>query len=83
MATVNKPGVIIGGIDVPEWDSETTTNSRLVIIIDPVQIDDSGAANPITGIVSTYCDYLDLTDNTNKRYSITTNAEVVLTGGIS
>lgn len=83
MATVNKPGGIIAGIDVPEWNIvDATTNSRLTIVLDPVKIDTAGAGSPIVGTCSLYCDYFDLENGVNVRYPIM-EAENVTLHGIS
>lgn len=83
MAIVNKPGGIIAGIDVPEWNVEDQiTNSRLTIVMDPVKITDSGPDGPIVGTVSLYYDYFDLVDGVNVKHPII-EAENVTLHGIS
>ena len=81
MATVNKPGGIIAGIDVPEWNIEDiTTNSRLTIILDPIKIDSAGADNPIVGTCSLYWDFFDLENGVNVRHPIMETANIMLHG---
>ena len=81
MATVNKPGGIISGIDVPEWNVEDEiTNSRLTIVMDPIIITDGDADNPIVGTVSLYYDYFDLVNGVNVRYPIVEATNVTLNG---
>lgn len=81
MATVNKPGGIIAGIDVPEWNVEdTTTNSRLTIVMDPVTIQTASPDNPIDGTFSLYYDFFDLENGVNVRYPIMEAVNVTLHG---
>lgn len=81
MAVVNKPGGIIAGIDVPEWNVEDTkTNSRLIIVLDPVKIDNMGPDAPIVGTCSLYYDYFDLENGVNVRHPIIEAGNVTLHG---
>ena len=81
MATVNKPGGIIAGIDVPEWNAEDErTNSRLTIVMDPVIITDGDPDAPIAGTVSLYYDYFDLVDGVNVKHPIIEAENVTLHG---
>lgn len=81
MAIVNKPGGIIAGIDVPEWNVEdTTTNSRLTIVMDPVKIQTGGPDAAIVGTVSLYYDFFDLENGVNVRYPIMEAENVTLHG---
>lgn len=81
MATVNKPGGIIAGIDVPEWNVEdATTNSRLTVVLDPIKIDSTSADNPIVGTCSLYWDFFDLENSVNVRYPIMEAENVTLHG---
>ena len=81
MATVNKPGGIIAGIDVPEWNVEnTTTNSRLTIVLDPVKITDSSPNDAIVATISLYLDFFDLENGVNVRYPIMNAVNVTLHG---
>ena len=81
MATVNKPGGIIAGIDVPEWNVEDErTNSRLTIVLDPVIITDGDSDAPIAGTVSLYYDYFDLEDSVNVKHPIIEAENVTLHG---
>lgn len=81
MATVNKPGGIIAGIDVPEWNvDDAITNSRLTIVMDPVKITTSGANNPIDGTFSLYWDFFDLENGVDVRYPIMEAEDIRLHG---
>ena len=81
MSTVNKPGGIIAGIDVPEWNVEDErTNSRLTIVMDPVIITDGDPDAPIVGTVSLYYDYFDLEDSVNVKHPIIEAENVTLHG---
>lgn len=81
MAIVNKPGGIIAGIDVPEWNVEDQiTNSRLTIVMDPVKITDSGPDGPIVGTCSLYVDVFDLENGVNVRHPIVEAQNITLHG---
>lgn len=81
MAIVNKPGGIIAGVDIPEWNIEdTTTNSRLTIVMDPVKITTGNPNDAIAGTFSLYYDYYDIENGVSTRYTIMEAQNVTLHG---
>lgn len=81
MAVVNKPGGIIAGINVPEWNVENEkANSRLTVVLDPVKITSGDPDAPITGVCSLYFDYFDLENGVDVRYPIMETQNVTLHG---